>query len=405
MNKYCIGWIPHLNGAPFLTNRWWQRVYGKRDDGERVYFRFQKESIPYKKPFNVDRIAEYFGMDNPDEIRKKIKNSTYFAHCRPVDDLNIDERWFFVYIFADDTLTFLSEIYIFKKFAIGPHGSKNYVLRYLAKADVIDITGSGIITLNLPSLATGTLPGIGFDIFEQYLKETFQAIRDILHHHSHHINPFTHPHHIVPDSIICPIMSEHELLDKQIMMAIADSYQICLQEHLEHITELASSTVTKTIWMQRIYAELVSVIRQANGVLIYYNQFLLEIKKSGDIKNEEYSDLKESSINMKTAYQSFSDSLNNQFHFSNTVRSDLLLVVTALLTFWIVFIESLTYLSEGEFLAPIENLKPFLLIIPIIITFFFAGDHILFVIQKRWDVYSYAIQKKWWDKQNLNVKE
>ncbi|MDG6249624.1 hypothetical protein [Methanocalculus sp.] len=383
--KICIGWIPHLNGAPFLTNRWWQQIRRKRTDGERVYFNFQRpdEKTGPIKPFNLDLIEEYFGLKSSYLIKETIKNSAYFAHCKPVDDTDPNERWFFVYRFKDDTLKHLVDVIIFKKFSFGPQGSTNYVLRYLATVEIGELDEDGFITLLNPTITTGNIVTDGFDVSVQYLEESFQAVRDILHHHSHHINSHYNGNIIGPDSIIRPVISDSNNDKSKIKRKIAEKYQICLLNHLEHITELASITGSNSNLqiLKKGYSELISVIKQGNGVLIYYNQYLLELRKKSIINHDEHSTLKESAFNMRDAYQSFFSGLDTQFQMHITFRSDLILIITALLTFWIVFIEILTLLSDV--FKEINSIKLYLILIPLSLTSWFFFKPIRFIIEER----------------------
>lgn len=341
MNKYCIGWIPHLNGAPFIINRWKQRIAGKKEDGEKLYFQYTSTHLKsLNHLFNFDRIIQYYGLPDSSTIETEIRASPFIAQCRPVDDIDATERWFFVYLFEDDTLSCLKTAYIFKSTWENPIGSTNINLLYLATVKVTDIKPEGFITLELIQIAKGTevSQDPNYASTDQYLIETFQAIRDILHDHTHHINPCSHPYPEVPDSIIRPVITTQTLC-KEVMLEISESYQVSMLEHLEHIVDLVNNAEAKKIWFSKPYSELVSILKQANGILIYFNQYLLELFKLEKIDETTYKSMKESALNMEDAYQSFYETLDSRFQMSITVRSELLLVVTTLLTFWLVYLE------------------------------------------------------------------
>lgn len=101
--KYCIGWIPHITGYPFLINRW-QKLYLSMKRKKNSGFFQIRSPVNLKHCFNYDNIT-LIDRDNDQKIVQKIigilKNQTYIGQCRDVDDFNKQAKWFFVFSFLD----------------------------------------------------------------------------------------------------------------------------------------------------------------------------------------------------------------------------------------------------------------------------------------------------------------
>jgi hypothetical protein len=338
--KYCIGWIPQLIGDPSLTRRWEDVIYGRTNGQERVYFqvKWSRDKLDKDIPLEIDRISE--GMRDRDKlvvgrIINTLKESIYIAQFRPIDDTNSKSRSLFVFVFDNNTLINLNSVYIFRGLQKS-HQSDDVILLYRATICVNDLTKNGFLTLSIKELS----PLIkNQDVAtKQLFLETYQAIRDVLHCHTHHLSTSTHHHGNVPDSLIRPIFSD-DPLDKKATIKIMNRYKGTLLDHTRCISDLLHKTEKRILPIRKGYSEISLSLKQAKGCLTYCLQLLEEISALGFINEVDRAMERRTLLNMKYAYQIFNEDLESRFQIDISTASEMILIITALFTSWIVFIE------------------------------------------------------------------
>jgi hypothetical protein len=333
MSDYCVGYIPHLNGVPYVANRWLDVI--KWPEGNKgPYYRF---AIPTPNinghPFNPDRINDY-GCNKPRMV-SEITNKPYVAQCLPINDIKKEERTFFVFTFTDDSLKDLEKVFIFRIIQPSPHKS-SIVLRYLAEIRVEECFDNGFITLGIQELSTKIYPPNVDEASKLLLSSSFHAIRDVVHIHTHHIGKSTHDHSEVPDSVISPIISQSKM-DSHAGLRILNLYDKSVAKHIEYLSILIYSAEKKIV-LGSIYKEIVAIIKQAQGMLVYSAQLVQELKKLKYISPTEYEDKKDSFEYMKYGVQAFYDEINSLFNLRTSKNSGYMLSLTVFLTIVLVIL-------------------------------------------------------------------
>lgn len=380
MSEFCIGWIPHLIGAPFLTNRWidlidadvlererafeqWKKknpnkkeeeyVRCEKRDEEKFFYKLKRKGSKKElgHPFLVSKIGDIGYTPAETTLIKNIKatleNGIYVAACRSVDDTATHERVFFVYHFTDESFETLKEVFLFKRQRVS-HDPKNIILLYRASIIVDNITNEGFITLHTSDVADIIL---NQDVAsEKYSIQTFIAITDILHCHTHHHNHTQNSTKKsfeptdVPDSLVSPIWSPGPL-DQKATAKILAEYRYSLLSNLEgiadlvHRTDVSHESGLKKINIHNGYPEIMTFIKQARGILLYTNQLLQDMKSIKHIDDAEYAKQKETLQNIHSSFQDFQDTLECRFQANIAGVSELLLIITALLTMWLIILE------------------------------------------------------------------
>jgi len=344
----CIGWIPHLTGDLFLTNRWLKILYGETDNHETFYFKLNStnrpEGIPKDSPLDPERIAKGNHISDNSTILPIINSLDlypYVAQCRPIDDTDFNKCSYFIYSFENNDLKTIKKIYVFER--LTSSDLKNPILEYLASINIYFTKNSGFVTLSIDTSSKRIKSSNRDEAETQLLLETFQALRDILHNHTHHLNISTNTHDQVPDSIILPILSDGQL-NSVTTNETLHRYNVCLAEHLECISNYAHQGEQDNKWnmfqlsINDKYKVMSSLMKTASGVINYNLQLLQEIRKLGYINPQEYNDLKDGILNMKSAYQSFLADVDTQFKISITNNSERQVKITLVLTLIIIIL-------------------------------------------------------------------
>jgi hypothetical protein len=365
-SKYCIGWIPHIDGFSNFSDHWWDIVNDKEitegGNKKKEYFQIKKKGQE-NHPFNSEIIKSYHGCDDHDvqNIVNHLKDVNYVAQCRSVDDTDKSPQWFFVYTFKENNLAEQDSVYIFFSQEVYPGTmSKKYSLRYLATVKVVSMDDFGFITLTVDKIAKNveTRDPLDYSPNDMFLRETFFAIRDVLHLHTHHPSTPSDSADEIPDCISNVIMSNN-LIDSSITDKLLNEYKSSLEYSLQTIADKTIRLERKTnsfYWKRVLYNNywtLASHMKQAGGIEIYARGLLSSSLKRGFINEKEYEERLRSLRDMSDALNTFYEDLGTRFQILEAKGTDKLLLPALILTLWILYFEAI---REYESLKTIESL-------------------------------------------------
>ncbi len=394
--KYCIGWIPHVDGFCDFEGCWEDIVNDRKNEENKTYHAREFFSLKgntkgfFFKPneweglekfrFDFKRISPYYDCTES-KVKDLIKifiTFNYIAQCRPLDDTDPSPRWFFVFTFEDNNLTIPNDVYIFlsQKKYIYPGTFFNPVddLRYLATVKIQSIDPIfGFVTLSLEDL------GANIECVDppekpesKVLHETFFAIRDVLHIHTHHFSSPSASDDEVPDSITNAVITSKNSIDAEIAMDLFNEYKQSLVNNFHVIADKTIRLEGRSNAFQLkkdLYSEywsIASLMKQSGGVEIYAKGLLSALLKKSSptlvlINKTSYDENLKSLKDMDDTLNTFYEDLTTRFQILNAKGSDKLLFPALILTLWILFFEA------RHFDTLLEN--QYLIIIPIVLTF------------------------------------
>ncbi len=215
---------------------------------------------------------------------------------------------------------------------------------YLGRVAIYEIEKRGIIKIGIDDFSPDCEYSDINDLDEQkkyLLKETFYAIRDLYHKHTHHVNNGNHDE--VPDSLTLPSFHSDTV---QAVKDIVQYYQEKIVEYNNYISEFIVKSQNQDSEDQYLINST-GLLRQAKGCFIYGSN-LLELYPNA-FSPEDYAYLTKMFINSTQAIQAFWDEINTRYNARISGNSKKLSLNSNLLALMIILFTILSLFSRVLF--------------------------------------------------------
>ncbi|MGD0080950.1 MAG: hypothetical protein ABSB80_09925 [Methanoregula sp.] len=271
--------------------------------------------------------------------------------------------WLFVFLFADQEMKCPCEIIAFYT------GTPSYI--YLGTVGVYEVEKKGIVRLGINEIPSDDYEYQDENDFNKQkiflMKETFYAVRDLYHKHTHHVNDGNNDE--VPDSLTLPsFLAETDRSDQDdkytAVRNIIQYYQEKIVEYNNYICDFIIKSQDQSNEDEYLINST-GLLRQAKGCFIYGNNLLELYPKA--FTDEEYKYSQKMFVNATLAVQAFWDEINTRYNARISGNSKRLALNSNLLALLIIMFSVLSLFDRY-----LNNSGPVFLFIPIVLIVVFG---------------------------------